>query len=205
MNKLFILIFLGFIFFQNNIFAQSKKELLAKTDSLTLECEATQKLLDESKVNLGLLKNSLNSIEEKNNLCLKRTDKLILQLDSTTELLQIYKDSLNNAKKEVEIYEIHGVVSRESYGFDPDLDWIIIHDMHGDLKGYDIKVYTRTLNNSKYNIDCKGNVHLDRASYMFKTIKGKIVRSSGEFYNLAAPGNHLEEVWRPIELNTVEY
>lgn len=182
--------------FQSSLFAQSKKDLLMEIDSLKKDKTELMDTINSLKTDMSISKEYISQCQHN-----------IQELEESLLKLQTKYDSIatgNEKEIETEVVYVKGVVCDESYGLDANIDMIVINDRHGDFKGYNIAIYTKTLNNDAYNIKCSGNVHLDKSSYMYKLVEAKIIRSTGEFNNMCAPGTHKKEVWRPIEMNLAE-
>ena len=82
------------------------------------------------------------------------------------------------------------------------INLISIQINKGELAGELVNLYFQVAFEDANMIPCKGNAELDGSGEAEgKKIKGKIIRSTGEFENYESGGTYTKKIYRPIELN----
>lgn len=155
----------------------------------------------------------LDSIKQESNLKSLKIDSLYIVLTDISDSLIKAKDELmvfskksnhvnSKANKHTEaVKEIYfeGIILFEhmyDYAW-----WYDVEITNGELKGKKESIYFSTIMNDPHRIESKGNVVFDGSDVAGKRIKGKIIRSVGDFENYNDGSIDTKKCYRPIELD----
>ena len=80
--------------------------------------------------------------------------------------------------------------------------YIAVKIRKGELAGESVDIYFQVAFEDANRDECKGDAKFDGSGEAEgKKIKGKIIRSTGEFENYESGGTYVKNIYRPIELN----
>ena len=100
-----------------------------------------------------------------------------------------------------EIYFEGGVESETLYD---DIFYITVKITKGELAGESVDLYFQVAFEDANRVECRGNMKFDGSGEgEGKKIKGKIIRSTGEFENYETGEPDIKKIYRSIELNNI--
>ena len=82
--------------------------------------------------------------------------------------------------------------------------YITVKITKGELAGESADLYFQVASEDANRVECKGNIKFDGSGKSEgKKIKGKIIRSTGDFENYETGEADIKKIYRPIELNSI--